>query len=156
VSIISQNRTFLLSTLKNLTNRFSTTFLFRDNPLPILCPISYILSRAILDSAILVDGYTSAEPFFNTHLSDQSMSAIKVNWKEEWLKRPLFRRSVRTVSGWVKSKTEPMTYPTYAFYLDRLGRDTGFEDKLTSYCFRRGTANAVNGTSDMLNLCFLN
>ncbi|PVH69256.1 hypothetical protein DL98DRAFT_439439 [Cadophora sp. DSE1049] len=71
------------------------------------------------------------------------MSAIKVNWKEEWRKRPVFRRSVRTVSGWVKSKTELMTYPTYAFYLDRLGRNTGFKDQLTSYCFRRGTANAV-------------
>jgi hypothetical protein len=104
-----------------------------------------MLSRAICDGAILVDGYTSAEPFYTTDLPGQGMSAIKVNWKEEWLKRPVFRRSVRTVSGWVKSKTEPMTYPTYAFYLDRLGRNTGFEDQLTSYCFRRGTANAVNG-----------
>ncbi|PQE19423.1 hypothetical protein CJF30_00009884 [Rutstroemia sp. NJR-2017a BBW] len=91
------------------------------------------LSRAIRDGAILVDGYTSAEPFYTTDLPGQGMSAIKVNWKEEWLKRPVFRRSVRTVSGWVKSKTEPMTYPTYAF--------------LTSHCFRRGTANAVNGAA---------
>jgi hypothetical protein len=41
--------------------------------------------------------------------------------------------------------TEPMTYSTYAFYIDCLGRDTGFEDKLTSCCFRRGTANAIDG-----------
>jgi hypothetical protein len=34
-----------------------------------------------------------------------------------------------------------MPYSNYAFYTDRLRRDTGFEDKLTSYCFRRGTAN---------------
>jgi hypothetical protein len=61
------------------------------------------------------------------------------------LKIPLFRKSVLTVHGWVKSKTEPMTYSTYAFYLERLGDDTGFEEKLTSYCFRRGTANAVDG-----------
>lgn len=40
-----------------------------------------------------------------------------------------------------------MTYPTYAFYLDRLGQDAGFEDKLTSYCFRRSTANIVNGAA---------
>ncbi|KAB8302114.1 hypothetical protein EYC80_005565 [Monilinia laxa] len=37
-----------------------------------------------------------------------------------------------------------MTYWTYVFYVDRLGKDTGFEDKLTSYCFRRGTANVVD------------
>ncbi|EDO03048.1 predicted protein [Sclerotinia sclerotiorum 1980 UF-70] len=75
-----------------------TTFLFRENPLPILCPISHILTCAIRDDAILVDGYTSAEPFFTTDLGGQ-------------------------------------------------GKDTGFEDKLTSYCFRRGTANAVDGVA---------
>ena len=132
----------------------STTFLFRENPLPILCPISHILARAIRDLAILVDGYTSAEPFFATDLRAEGVSAIKVHWKPEWLKRPVFRRSVRTMNGYVKSKAEPMTYSTYAFYLDRLGIDTGLEDKLTSYCFRRGTANAVNGMH-LVSLCLL-
>ncbi|KAJ8068111.1 hypothetical protein OCU04_003683 [Sclerotinia nivalis] len=55
-----------------------TTFLFRENPLPILCPISHILTRAIRDNAILVDGYTSAEPFFATDLRGQGMKAMKV------------------------------------------------------------------------------
>src|SRR5450432_146653 len=40
-----------------------------------------------------------------------------------------------------------MPYSNYAFYIDRLGRDTGFEDKLTSYCFRRGTANAIDSVA---------
>jgi hypothetical protein len=40
-----------------------------------------------------------------------------------------------------------MLYSAYAFYLNRLGKDSGFEDKLTSYCFRRGTSNAIDGTS---------
>ncbi|PVH78802.1 hypothetical protein DL98DRAFT_421484, partial [Cadophora sp. DSE1049] len=52
------------------------------------------------------------------------------------LKRLVFRRSVWTTNGWVKSKTEPMTYLKYAFYLNCFRRDIGFEDKLTSYCFR--------------------
>jgi hypothetical protein len=64
-----------------------------------LCPISYILTRAIRDDAILVDGYTSAEPFFATDLGGQRMRAMKVHWKPEWLKQPVFRRSVRTVNG---------------------------------------------------------
>jgi hypothetical protein len=29
-----------------------------------------------------------------------------------------------------------MLYSAYAFYINRLGRNTGFEDELTSYCFR--------------------
>lgn len=45
-----------------------------------------------------------------------------------------------------------MPNPNYAFYIDCLGRDTGFEDKLTKYCFRRGTANAIDGVaSDAVN-----
>jgi hypothetical protein len=105
------------------------------------------LARAIRDDAILVDGYTSAEPFFATDLRSLGMKAMKVHWKPEWLKRPVFRRSVRAVdgSGWVKSKFEPMTYPTFAFYINRVRYDACLEDKLTSYCFRQGTANAVNG-----------
>ncbi|KAH9203768.1 hypothetical protein DL95DRAFT_418785 [Leptodontidium sp. 2 PMI_412] len=122
-----------------------TTFLFRENPLAILCPISHILTRAIRDNVVLVDGYTSAEPFFATDLGSQNVKAMKVHWKPEWLKQPVFRRSVWTTNGWVKSTTEPMAYSKYAFYLNRLGRDAGFEDKLTSYCFRRGCANAIDG-----------
>jgi len=128
-----------------LTLTYSTTFLFRENALPILCPISHILTRAIRDDAILVDGYTSAKPFFTTNLRGQGMKAMKVHWKPEWLKRPVFRRPVRPMAAWEKSKTEPLPYSAYAFYINRLGRNTGFEDELTSYCFRRGTANAIDG-----------
>jgi hypothetical protein len=64
------------------------------------------------------------------------MKEMKVHWKPEWLKQPVFRRSVHISGSWVKSMGEPMTYSTYAFYLGRLGRKTGLEDKLTSYCFR--------------------
>lgn len=56
-----------------------TTFLFRENPLPILCPISHILAHAIRDEAILVDGYTSAEPFFATNLGAANVKAMKVH-----------------------------------------------------------------------------
>jgi hypothetical protein len=62
------------------------------------------------------------------------------------LKVPVFRRSVLlTATGWQKSITEPMPYLTYAFYLKRLGENTGLKKKLTSYCFRQGLANAING-----------
>jgi hypothetical protein len=119
--------------------------LFREHPLPILCPLSHILARALRDDAILVDGYTTAEPFFATHLQDP-YKAFKVHWKPSMLKIPIFRRSVQqSAMGCYKSMTEPMPYSTYAFYLKRLGEDTGLEEKLTSYCLRRGLANAING-----------
>ncbi|KAJ6437937.1 cell cycle control protein cwf16 [Purpureocillium lavendulum] len=117
-----------------------TVFLFRENPLPILCPIAHILARAIRDDAVQVDGYRHASPFFTSNIRKQ---AAKVNWKPSILKTPVFRRSVRTPAGWVKSDTDPMKYSAYAFYLDRIGSDLGSEEKWTSYCLRRGNANAL-------------
>jgi hypothetical protein len=37
------------------------------------------LTHAIRDEAILVDGYTSAEPFFATNLGAVNIKAIKVH-----------------------------------------------------------------------------
>ncbi|KAL2063223.1 hypothetical protein VTL71DRAFT_5027 [Oculimacula yallundae] len=50
------------------TETNNTTFLFKENPFAILCLIFYILTRTIRDDAVLVDGYTSAKPFFATDL----------------------------------------------------------------------------------------
>jgi Protein of unknown function (DUF3435) len=61
------------------------------------------------------------------------------------LKIPLFRKAIRTADGCQRSETEAMHYQTYAEYVKRLGELTGFEDRLTTYCFRRGTANAIDG-----------
>ncbi|EXU94557.1 DUF3435 domain protein [Metarhizium robertsii] len=119
--------------------RKPTVFLFRENPLPILCPISHILARAIRDDAIGVEGFNKPSRLFSSHTR---RSATRVYWKSSMLKTPVFRRSIRTASGWAKSKTEPMKYSTYAFYLDRIGTDLGSEEKWTSYCFRHGHANA--------------
>lgn len=40
-----------------------------------------------------------------------------------------------------------MKYATYAFYLDRIGKDLGSEEKWTTYCLRRGNANAIVGVA---------
>ncbi len=77
---------------------------------------------------------------------------MKVQWKPEWLKRPVFRKSIWTPNGWVKSKVEPMIYSFLNLCLNRLGEDIGLEDKVTSYIFRRGMANAING---MISSMFL-
>ena len=45
------------------------------------------------------------------------------------LKTPIFRRSIRTATGWLKSATDPIKYSAYAFYLDRIGSDLGSEEK---------------------------
>ncbi|KAG8415724.1 hypothetical protein J3459_011848 [Metarhizium acridum] len=121
-----------------------TVFLFRENPLPILCPVTHFLAQAIRDDAIEVDGFMHAAPFFSTQIR---RSATKVHWKPSKLKIPVFRKSVRTAGGWIKSATEPMKYSTYAFYLNRIGSELGSKGKWTLYCFRRGHANALLGVA---------
>ncbi|APA11274.1 hypothetical protein sscle_07g060440 [Sclerotinia sclerotiorum 1980 UF-70] len=123
-----------------------TTFLFHEEALPILCPVSHILAIAIRDNAIKVDGFTHAKPFFTSNLQDPT-KAVLVHWKPEKLKIPIFRQAVWTFDGLSTSEHKALRYSTFAYYLDRLGWAAGFAQKLTSYCFRRGTGNAVDGAA---------
>jgi hypothetical protein len=91
-----------------------------------------------------VDGYTRAEPFFTTALKAPT-KAMLVNWKPEMLKVPIFQQAVRTADGLQTSKRKALRFSTYAYYLNRLGWEAGFPEKLTCYCMRRGTGNAVDG-----------
>ena len=61
------------------------------------------------------------------------------------LKVPIFRQAVRTADGFQTSEHKALRYSTYAYYLDRLGWEAGFEQKLMSSCARRCTRNAVDG-----------
>ncbi|EDN94544.1 predicted protein [Sclerotinia sclerotiorum 1980 UF-70] len=122
-----------------------TTFLFHEETLPILCSVSYISAIAIRDNAIKVDGFTHVEPFFVSNLQDPT-KAVLIHWKPEKLKTPIFRQAVWTFDGLSTSAYKALRYSTFAYYLDRLGWTAGFAQKLTSYCFRRGTGNAVDDT----------
>ncbi|ELR02067.1 hypothetical protein GMDG_05228 [Pseudogymnoascus destructans 20631-21] len=72
-----------------------TTFLFHEEALPILCPISHVLTHAIKDDAIEVEGSSQAEPFFTSHLQHPT-KAVLIHWRPEMLKTPIFRQAVRT------------------------------------------------------------
>ena len=60
------------------------------------------------------------------------------------LKTSIFRRGERAADGVVTSPTLALTYSEFRNCLNRLGLAAGFLEKLTSYCFRRGTANVVD------------
>ncbi|KAH6714804.1 hypothetical protein BKA61DRAFT_674126 [Leptodontidium sp. MPI-SDFR-AT-0119] len=71
-----------------------------------------------------------------------------LTWKPEMLMTPIFRRA----DGVVTSPTLALTYSQFRDCLNRLGLAAGFLEKLTSYCFRRGTANVV----DLYNGAYIN
>ncbi|KAN0076496.1 Protein of unknown function (DUF3435) domain containing protein, partial [Elaphomyces granulatus] len=107
-----------------------TIYLFREEELPILCPISRIVAIALRDGA---------KPFFTTNLRDP-VKAMRVYWKPSKLKVPLFGPRSKPRS----TKPSATQHTHTSNYLDRLGWEAGFEQKLTSYCARRCTGNAVD------------
>ncbi|OXV06835.1 hypothetical protein Egran_05397 [Elaphomyces granulatus] len=61
-----------------------------------------------------------------------------------------FSAVLRTLHKALRSLESPdktLAYDTFNQYLQRLGRNAGFQDKLTPYCIRRATANAVAAVS---------
>ena len=60
---------------------------------------------------------------------------------------PVFRASVRTPNGYVILPDTELPYDQYHEWATRLGVETGFVQRFTTYCLRRATGNAINGES---------
>lgn len=133
--------------LKTLKCSSRTTYIFheRDDNLA-LCPISHFLALALADHAFQAQGIHSAEDIFQIEVPSYRNS-LQLRWKAEMLSVPIFRRAVRTAQGIRISPDRALPYDTFNQYLQRLGRNAGFEGALTPYCIRRGTANAVDSES---------
>jgi hypothetical protein len=106
--------------------------------------MTHILSLAFADDAFEAPSLRSAHDVYRMKVPTYKNS-IQLRWKEEMAKVPIFRQATRTVDGLRTSSTRALRYSTFNYYLERLGRVTGFEDKLAGYCVRRGTGNAVDG-----------
>ena len=129
-----------------LTDYRSTIFFFTEVDDPIFCPITHLVSLAIVDGAFEAPSLTTAERVFE-HKVWGPVVCTPLNWKQEMLKTPIFRQDERTVDGVVTSPTLALTYSQFRDCLVRLGRAVGFLLILTCYCFRRGTANVVDRKS---------
>lgn len=75
-------------------------YIFIEEALFVLCPITYILAKALAEGVIENKGYqTRAEPFFAAKLNKR---AVSITWKKEWLHKPVFRKTVRTEKSEMK------------------------------------------------------
>ncbi|OJD26944.1 hypothetical protein ACJ73_01667 [Blastomyces percursus] len=121
-----------------------TTYIFheRDDNLA-LCPISHFLALALADGAFEAQGINSVEDVFRIRVQ-APRNSLQLKWKQSMLNVPIFRRAMHTTEGVRISPDRALPYDTFNQYLQRLGRNAGFEYKLTPYCIRRGTANAVD------------
>jgi len=120
-----------------------TWYPFVEEKLPVLCPISHLLAKALAEGAIRQDGYDRAEAFFHTKLS---IRAVKVEWKTEFLHKLVFCKTVESFEGPTKSD-EPLTAEAFDNNSDTLGKEAGLPDKLYSYDYRRGNLEVLDSTS---------
>ncbi|EEQ88960.2 FluG domain-containing protein [Blastomyces dermatitidis ER-3] len=121
-----------------------TTYIFheQDDNLAI-CPVSHFLALALAADTFEARGISSIEDVFRIQVQ-APRNSIQLKSKSNILDVPVFHRAVRTAQGVRISPDRTLPYDTFNQYLQRLGRNAGFEHKLTPYCIRRGTANAVD------------
>ncbi|OJD22352.1 hypothetical protein ACJ73_06295 [Blastomyces percursus] len=133
-----------LTFMKDNRELYLTTYIFheRDDNLA-LCPVSHFLALALADDAFDARGINSVEDVLRIRVM-APRNSLHLKWKPHMLNIPVFRRAVHTAEGIRISPDKALPYDIFNQYLQRLGRNAGFEHKLTPYCIRRGTANAVD------------
>ncbi|KAK4227736.1 FluG domain-containing protein [Podospora fimiseda] len=68
-----------------------------------------------------------------------------LRWKEEWLKRPVFRRHEDSVGDSDERKYQPLLYQKLHDDMERQSLDAGEENAIEPKAWRRGAANVANG-----------
>ncbi|KAH7012294.1 FluG domain-containing protein [Microdochium trichocladiopsis] len=107
---------------------------------PIFCLINTVIVAALRDGAFAAKGLTTAASIYNLQIPKR-MQCLPLRWKEEWLKRPIFR-----MCGTSDPISEPpMTYDWLSSDLKRQSLEAGFEHAITPRAFRRGVSDAING-----------
>ncbi|OAA63292.1 FluG domain-containing protein [Niveomyces insectorum RCEF 264] len=121
-----------------------TKFIFVEEDLPYICPVSHIIAKAIAEGAIEDKDLQRAEQFFQTRLDKKG---VQVCWKREFLHRPVFRQTVYKDGRFTKSD-DPLSRTQYDKATKNLGQAAGFAADLRSYDIRRGLLGAVNDSSN--------
>lgn len=121
----------------------SKKFAFREDDMLLYDPIIPILALAICDNAFLND-FDNPLDLYNL-VVPPNFDRIRVYWKEEWLKRPVFRGIEGTDHNIQISLDKPFSYDSARKHLIRLGRSIGVEKELEWYDVRRGSGKKLNG-----------
>ncbi|KAG4427387.1 hypothetical protein IFR05_017130 [Cadophora sp. M221] len=113
-----------------------TIFFFTEVDDPMFCPITHLVALALADDAFEAPSLSTPRRVFE-HKVWGPVLCTPLRWKQDKLKTPIFRRD----------EERALPYTQFQNCLNRLGLAAGFQEKLTSYCFRRGTANVVDRTA---------
>jgi len=128
----------------NLPSR--TIFFFTPARRLIFCFITVIVSLAVHDGAFAALKLTSVRAVFEAR-NKGPVKCTPLRWKEEWLKRPVFRQYDKSIAeeGSEERKYQPLPYRKLHYDMERQSLDAGEENKIEPKAWRRGAANAANG-----------
>lgn len=105
-----------------------------------------LLSLVFADQAFAAPDITGPEAFFRLRVPSM-LNQQELPIKESMATVPIFRKLVHTVHGLQVSPTLPATYNWLRDRLETLGAVTGFDLPVGSYCFRRGSGEALDSSS---------
>ncbi|KAK4107064.1 hypothetical protein N656DRAFT_840631 [Canariomyces notabilis] len=119
-----------------------TIFFFTPTRRLIFCFITVIVSLAVHDRAFAASKFTSVREVFQ-YKNRGPVKCTPIRWKEEWLKRPIFRRLG-------DSEYQPLPYQKLLDDMTRQSLDAGEERAIEPKAWRRGAANAANGSQSRI------
>jgi hypothetical protein len=122
-------------------NMLSPKFVYYEESDLALCPVTWFLSHALTDGVFKdVTSYAEMKEKKIPPGSTQYVFQYKTSLSD----LPIMRGV--TPSGAI-SETKIWTYNCFSKQIKGLGQRAGYRDTLSSYCFRRGYANAIEGMS---------
>lgn len=109
----------------------------------VFSPQVFLLGILFHDQAFAAYNLTSPEALGRLYIPPgRNELPLRLNKKLDDI--PLFRKAVRTPTGWTISPTEPLPYPTLLPWIKALGRITGFAQVTRPYSFRYAGGKAFN------------
>lgn len=137
---MSSPRLFLSLCFSNIFGR--TIYFLLASDVLLFCPVTHMVGLALDDNAFASPHLTSAERVF-TVKNQAPAQCTPLRWKDEWLKKPVFRR----VDGSGASPDEALPYHIFNEDIKHQSLDAGMQRALTARAWRRWRANDLNGTS---------
>lgn len=123
-------------------NTFPLPEVIYDDSL-IFSPHIFLLGVLFRDKAFAAYNLTSPEELSRLYISP-GRNELPLRLSQELDNIPVFRKAVRTPSGWVISNDEPLPYSTLLPWIRALGQITGFAQVTRPYSLRYAGGKAFN------------
>jgi hypothetical protein len=118
-------------------------FAFREDDMLLIDPLPLIQALAFTDNAF-ENIFENPEDIYKLVIP-AGYDRLRLRWKKEWRKRPVFRDVEATELGIQIALDKALRYQTERDHLIRLGRGIGIAKQLEWYDLRRGSGKKLNG-----------